>query len=63
MSVNFFDADNGFCNCGAELLSWYEVQDGECDSCANALNEEACVVCSVLHDGPDSYCDDCLELR
>lgn len=31
--MSFYE-ENDFCSCGAELLSWEEINDNECNACS-----------------------------
>jgi len=54
MSCNFA-SDSGFCACGNELLTFFELSDGECSTCAVAAENEEIGSTLMAH---EAYCVD-----
>jgi len=57
MSVNF-GSESGFCNCGNELLSWGECEDGVCSLCSEG---KECFDCGEMFVPEDDelFCPNC----
>lgn len=58
MSVNFA-SESGFCDCGFELLTWDELQDGVCSFCSEGKD---CFDCGerFLPEDEELFCPNCV---